>query len=193
MFTDMKRIIFLTICLILHFTLAGQDIVSFSDGLEYDPFYGMLITDSEGSVYTISNGFYQNSEGELKYFVWFRRGTDQGLAEYPLDLYKIRRLTLTGDYEIPPDGYTPCEVELTSGNSFEGFLDTSGYLAGMDEDFGSFVRIYLQYNGVKSIEFLHQGTYSRCPFCGALFYNRNYEICPFDETPLIPQNGSVKD
>ena len=87
-----------------------------------------------------------------------------------------------------PDGYTPCTVELTSGNSFEGFLDTSGYIGGVDEEFGLYTRIYLQYNGVKTVEFLHDGTYKACPFCGALFYNSDLENCPFDKTPLVSQN-----
>jgi hypothetical protein len=185
----MKRIILPTLLLLaLLQSLTGQETLRFPDNLSYDPFYAVAVTDSEGTVYTLLNSFYQSSEGEVKYFVWFRRGTERGLAEYPLDLFKIQRLTLTGNYEVPPDGFTPCEVELTSGSVFEGFLDTSGYLAGMDEDFGSFVRIYLQYNGIRSVDFIHNGQYRRCPFCGAFFYNRNLELCPFDQTPLQEQN-----
>ena len=168
--------------------MAGQEAVGFPDGLVYDPFYAVRITDRDDNLYTLSNAFYQNPEGEVKYFVWFRRGTEQGLAEYPLDLYKILNLSLTGDYEVPPDGYTPCEITLTSGKVFQGFLDTTGYLAGMDQDFGSFVRIYLQYNGIKGVEFIHNGTYLRCPYCGALFYNSLEETCPFDRTSLLHQH-----
>ncbi len=184
----MKRKILLILVTSLVFSLTGQESVRFPDDLVYDPFYAISLTDSDGGQYTLFNSFYQTAEGALKYFVWFRRGTAQGLAEYPLDLFKIKRLTLTGNYEIPPDGFTPCEVELTSGSTFEGFLDTTGYLAGIDQDFGCFARIYLQYNGIRTVEFLHDGTYSRCPFCGAIYYNDRYEVCPFDQTPLESQH-----
>jgi len=167
---------------------AAQDVVTFPEDLSYDPFYAVKVTDSEGAVYILSNSAFMNPEGELKYFVWFRRGTREGLAEYPLDLFKIRRLELTGNYEIPPDGYTPCKVELTSGKSFEGFLDTTGYLGGMDQDFGVYARLYLNYNALRSVEFLHDGTYRRCPFCGALFYNLEQDTCPFDQTELVEQH-----
>jgi hypothetical protein len=184
----MKRIIALTAALLLGQVLAGQETIRFPDDLVYDPFYAMKVTDRDANEYTLFNSFYQTMEGEVKYFVWFRRGTQQGLAEYPLDLYKIRKLTLTGGYNIPPDGFTPCQVELTSGGVFDGYLDTSGFFAGMDQDFGTFSRIYLQYNGIRSVEFIHNGRYQRCPFCGAIFYNDTYEDCPFDGTPLDRQN-----
>ncbi|MBF9017039.1 MULTISPECIES: hypothetical protein [unclassified Oceanispirochaeta] len=174
------------LCLIL--PLTAQERVSFPGNLEYDPFYAVQVEDSDGNNYTLNNASYLSPEGENKYFVWFRRGTDRGLAEYPLDLYKVSRFELTGNYEVYPDGYTPCRVELSSGDSFDGFLDTSGYLGGMDPDFGVYARIYLQYNGVKSVEFLHDGTYMRCPFCGALFYDDGIIECPFDRTPLESQN-----
>ena len=168
--------------------VVAQERISFPGSLSYDPFYAVLLTDSDGTSYKLMNVSYISPEGENKYFVWFRRGTDRGLAEYPLELKKIRRFELTGDYEVFPDGYTPCTVELTSGKSFEGFLDTSGYIGGVDEDFGLYARVYLQYNGVRAVEFLHDGTYKSCPFCGALFYNSDLEVCPFDQTPLVPQN-----
>jgi len=166
----------------------AQEKLSFPGNLRYDPFYAVRVTDSDGDLFTLHDASYLNPEGERKYFVWFRRGTDRGLAEYPLDLFKISTLEMTGGYEVYPDGYTPCTVVLTSGSSFDGFLDTTGYLGGMDEDFGTFARIYLQYNGIRSIEFLHDGTYLRCPFCGALFYERDLTACPFDKTALTPQN-----
>jgi hypothetical protein len=168
--------------------IAAQERLSFPGNLSYDPFYAVVLTDSDGERYTLMNASYISPEGENKFFVWFRRGTDRGLAEYPLELKNIRRFELTGDYEVFPDGYTPCRVELTSGSSFEGFLDTSGYIGGVDEDFGLYARVYLQYNGVRSVEFLHDGTYRACPFCGALFYNSELENCPFDKIPLVPQN-----
>jgi len=175
--------------LLMNLTLAAaQEKLAFPGKLTYDPFYAVQVTDSDGTLYSLHDASYLNPEGERKYFVWFRRGTDRGLAEYPLDLFKISTLEMTGGYEVYPDGYTPCRVVLTSGAAFDGFLDTTGYLGGMDEDFGTFARIYLQYNGVKSIEFLHDGTYKRCPFCGALYYENDLAECPFDKTPLESQN-----
>ncbi|QEN08650.1 hypothetical protein EXM22_11875 [Oceanispirochaeta crateris] len=174
--------------LILTISLSAQEQISFPGDLEYDPFYAMRITDSDGNRYILHNASYISPEGEVKYFVWFRRGTDKGLAEYPLDLYKVLKFELTGNYEVYPDGYTPCRVELSSGSVFDGYLDTTGYLGGIDEDFGVYGKIYLQYNGVKSIELIHDGSYSRCPFCGALFYDQNLTECPFDNTVLTAQN-----
>jgi hypothetical protein len=174
------------LCMIL--PLSAQEKISFPGNLKYDPFYAVQMTDSDGSQYTLHNASCINPEGEIKYFAWFRRGTDKGLAEYPLDLYKVLSFELTGNYEVYPDGYTPCRVTLSSGTSFDGFLDTTGYMGGVDEEFGTYVRIYLQYNGIKSISFLHYGTYIRCPLCGDLFYNQTLADCPFDKTPLIPQN-----
>ncbi len=185
----MKRIFPVLLFFQTLFFLEAQETVLFPEGLEYDPFYAVRITDSDDNSYVLSNAFYQSAEGEIKYFVWFRRGTERGVAEYPLDLFKIQSLSLTGNYEVPPDGFTPCEVELTSGDLFQGFLDTTGYFAGMDQDFGSFGRIYLNYNGITRVEFLHNGIYSRCPFCGAIFYNQLYETCPFDQTLLEWQNN----
>ncbi len=173
-------------CLIL--PLAAQEGISFPGNLEYDPFYTVSVEDSDGNIYSLNDASYLSPEGDRKYFVWFRRGTDRGLAEYPLDLFKITSFELTGNYEAPPDGYTPCRVELSSGEAFDGFLDTTGYLGGMDPEFGVYARIYLQYNGVKKVTFLHDGTYLRCPFCGALFYDDGVTECPFDRTPLVPQN-----
>jgi hypothetical protein len=175
------------LCLVLPF-VSGQEKISFPGNLKYDPFYSVQVTDSDGNLYSLHNASYLNTEGERKYFVWFRRGTDRGLAEYPLDLFKIASLELTGGYEVYPDGYTPCRVVLVSGSSYEGFLDTTGYLGGMDDEFGTFARIYLQYNGIKSVVFLQDGTYKRCPFCGALYYENDSTLCPFDKTPLTPQN-----
>ena len=80
----------------------AQERVDFPGSLSYDPFYAVLLTDAEGEDYTLMNASYISPEGENKYFVWFRRGTDRGLAEYPLELRKIRRFELTGDYEIFP-------------------------------------------------------------------------------------------
>lgn len=176
------------ICLLLPLTVSAQDKVSFPDNLVYDPFYAVQVEDSDGNYYLLNDASYLSLEGERKYFVWFRRGTSRGLAEYPLDLFKIKRFELTGNYEVYPDGYTPCRVVLSSGDSFEGFLDTTGYLGGMDPEFGVYARIYLQYNGVKSVEFLHDGSYMRCPFCEALFYEEGLTVCPFDKTVLVSQN-----
>ena len=174
--------------LILILPLSAQEKISFPGNLKYDPFYAIQVTDSDGTQYTLNNASYISPEGEVKFFAWFRRGTDKGLAEYPLDLYKVLSFELTGNYEVYPDGYTPCRVVLSSGGVFDGFLDTTGYLGGVDEDFGTYGKIYLQYNGVKSIEFIHDGRYSRCPFCGALYYNLDLTECPFDQTLLTPQN-----
>ncbi|MDC7233241.1 MAG: hypothetical protein PQJ58_08405 [Spirochaetales bacterium] len=173
---------------ILLLPAAAQDRISFPGNLVYDPFYAVEVQDSDGNLYTLNNASYISPEGENKYFVWFRRGTDRGLAEYPLDLFKVSRFELTGNYEVYPDGYTPCTIEFSSGDSFEGFLDTTGYLGGMDPEFGVYARIYLQYNGVRSVRFLHDGTYQRCPFCGALFYDEGLTECPFDKTLLEAQN-----
>ncbi len=165
----------------------AEEVLNFPEEIQYDPFYAAILTDGEKEVYTLLNVSYLSPEGEQKFFVWFRRGTDRGIMEYPVSLSKIRRLELTGSYEVFPDGYTPCRITLSSGESYEGFLDTSGYFQGLDEAFGCYARIYLQYNGILTMDFLSDGRYSICPLCKALYYDRYLESCPFDGTKLLPQ------
>ena len=67
------------------------------------------------------------------------------------------------------------------------YVQTDGFLGGIDEEFGTYGLLWLHHDGVERLEFRHDGTYERCPLCGSIFFDDRHETCPFDGTPLVPQ------
>lgn len=161
----------------------------FSQAFDYEPFFTVKVLDNEETEFFFSDMRYFDANKELKYFFWIRRGSDLGTATYQLDFKKIKNISFTGDYDSPIDQYTPAQITLTSGEIFEVLVNSSGYIGGIDKDFGVYGEIYMNYNIIQSIEFLHDGTYKECPFCGALFYESDLELCSFDGTELLDQHN----
>jgi len=91
-----------------------------------------------------------------------------------------------GRIEPPVPSYSPAQLELTDGTVLNVYLKTDGFLGGIDEDFGTYAMLWLRHDGIEQLVFQHDGTYARCPECGAIFYDERTNICPFDKTELIP-------
>lgn len=83
-------------------------------------------------------------------------------------------------------GFTQAILKLTDGSEAEVFVKTDGFLGGIDESFGTYAMLIMEYGTIEKLIFNHNGTYARCPECGAIFYNDRSDICPFDGTELIP-------
>lgn len=177
----MKKVIFILIIF-----LAGSHL--FCQDYDYKPFFTVRIIDNEETEFLFSDMRYFDINNELKYFFWIRRGSELGTATYQIDFKKIKSLIFTGEYDSPIPEYTQVDMTLTSGEVFSVLINTSGKIGGIDNDFGIFGEIYMNYNIIKSIEFLHDGEFKTCPFCSAIFYNSEYTVCPFDKTPLVDQN-----
>lgn len=177
----MKKWFFLF--LLIPFFLQAQERQVFSETV-YDPFFSISVEDSMGDLYRMNGTAFYNLQDEKKYFLWVRRGTEMGIVTYSLELDRIVSIEFTAPYGTPDDNYTPAVLELSDGSSFEVFVGTSGYFGGYDQDFGSRGRLYLTYNQIHKIEFNHKGSYSRCSYCGTVFFDEGREICPFDGTAL---------
>ena len=178
---NMKRIVLSLILLFFSFLLFGQ-------AFNYNPFFTVKIIDNEATEFLFSDMRYLDSNNELKYFFWIRRGSDLGTATYQIDFKKIKSIIFSGEYDDPVPGYTVADLTLTSGEVFEVLVNSSGIIGGMDNDFGVYGEIYMNYNIIKSIEFIHDGEFQECSFCGAVFYDSTYTECPFDKTELTTQN-----
>ncbi|MBB6478836.1 hypothetical protein [Spirochaeta isovalerica] len=111
-----------------------------------------------------------------------------GTATYQLDFKKIKKIEFLEEYDKPIEGFTAAGMTLTSGEVFNVLVNTNGYIGGIDRDFGVYGEIYMNYNLIQSIEFIHEGTYRECTFCGAVFYDEELEVCPFDQSELSEQN-----
>ncbi len=91
-----------------------------------------------------------------------------------------------GDFPPGIPSFVPVHLVLTDDSEQRVFLKTDDFLGGIDEEFGTYALLWLKSDGILGLEFLHDGTYSRCPECGAVFYNSELEACPFDGTELVP-------
>lgn len=91
-----------------------------------------------------------------------------------------------GKIEPPVPAYTPAQLELTDGTVQSVYVKTDGFLGGIDEEFGTYAMLWLRHDGIQQLVFQHDGTYARCPECGAIFYDERTDVCPFDGTELIP-------
>jgi len=185
----MNRTTLICLFLLLSFFFMEAQQRQVFDDAEYDPFFSLTLVDSQDDSYRLNGAAFYNLQDQKKYFLWVRRGTTMGIVTYSLALDRIASLEFSGPYGNPDEDYTPATMTLTDGSSFEVFVGTSGYLGGYDEVFGSFGRVYLNYNQVKSITFHHDGTYSRCPYCGTIFFDQEREICPFDQFELVAGNN----
>lgn len=160
----------------------------FGQSYNYKPFFAVKIVDNENTEFFFSDMRYFTSERDLKYFFWIRRGAELGTATYQVDFKKIKSIRYKGIYDNPVPEYTAAEIMLTSGEVFDVLINSSGYIGGIDRDFGVYGEIYMNYNIIQSIEFIHEGTYSECPFCGAQFYDAELTECSFDGTALKGQH-----
>lgn len=91
-----------------------------------------------------------------------------------------------GSREPPIPSFTPAEITLTDGTVQNVFVKTDGFLGGIDEEFGTYAMLWIQHDSIERLVFNHNGSYARCPECGAIFYDNRYEQCPFDGETLIP-------
>lgn len=181
----------LLILLFFIFTpLVSQESVKFIGDIVYDPFYDMEAELSDGTVIHLTGAAFHTMEDEIKYFFWVRRGTTSGIVTYPLELHRIKEIIFTDTYGDPENDYTPALIELTDGNKYDVFIDTLGYLGGFDQDFGSYGRLFMHYNLIEKITLFQDGSYLVCPHCGTVYYTEE-EICPFDKTPLNPEEPSL--
>lgn len=97
--------------------------------------------------------------------------------------------------EIEPTvpSFTPAILVLTNDDETAGneeqfvYVKTDGFLGGIDEEFGTYAMLWLRHDGVDRLEFHHDGTYERCPVCGAVFFDDRHDSCPFDQALLVPQ------
>lgn len=188
----MKRRTTVSILVLLLFTgtLYAQQRVVFPDDITYDPFYAARITDSDDNEYLVSNMRYLSLENGIesnKSVIFIRRGTKLGVATYPLSLSKIKSIEFNGSLSERLINYIPAEITLVNDIKFQGFVYSNGYLAGMDNVIGSYVKLYMNYNFLKKIVFIQDGTYKYCPKCGAIYYDSRANRCPFDKTKLKKQ------
>lgn len=186
----MGKNIRVAVILVISTLLLRAERVTFPGELVYDPFFHVTAVDSEGIIYHLTNASFialGDASEKRSFFFWIRRGTEQGIASYTLDFNRIKSIRFTGFLEDGPPGYCPGEITLVNGKSFPCFIGCEGYLEGFDTDFGSGMRLYLNYNLMQSVTFEHGGVYRRCPYCGVIFYDDTLEVCPFDQTELIPQ------
>ena len=165
--------------------------ILYGQGIDYRPFFAVKIIDNEGSEFLFSDMRYFDRDNELKYFFWVIRGADQGIATYQVDFKKITSIVFTQEYDKPVPGYTAAKMTLSSGEIFDVLINTTGKIGGMDNRFGLYGEILMNYNIIRSIELLHDGEFQKCPFGGAIFYDTTLIKCPFDKTELVPQNFPV--
>lgn len=82
--------------------------------------------------------------------------------------------------------FTPAKLTLTDGTEQDVFVKTDGFLGGIDEEFGTYAMLWIRHDGIERLVFEHNGSYARCPECGAIFFDGRQSICPFDGETLIP-------
>ena len=128
-----------------------------AQSFDYNPFFTIKVVDNEDTEFTFSDMRYFDNKDELKYFFWIRRGSEQGTATYQIDFKKIKSIVFDGEYDNPIPDYTSSQITLTSGEVFDVLVNTTGRIGGMDNDFGIYGDIYMNYNIIKSIEFIHDG------------------------------------
>jgi|GEM_PF-736944 len=91
-----------------------------------------------------------------------------------------------GVKEAPIPSFTPARITLTNDEVQSVFVKTDGFLGGIDEEFGTYGVYWLQNDEVEKIVFEHNGSFARCPECGAIFYDERNPVCPFDGAALVP-------
>lgn len=92
-----------------------------------------------------------------------------------------------GKKEPPVPSFTPARLTLSDGTEQNVLIKTDGFLGGIDEEFGTYAMLWIQHDGIEKLVFNHNGSYARCPECGAVFYDNLFDVCPFDGADLIPQ------
>ena len=92
-----------------------------------------------------------------------------------------------GEKDPPVPSFTPARLTLSDGSEQSVLIKTDGFLGGIDEEFGTYAMLWLQHDGIEKLVFNHNGSYARCPECGAVFYDNLFDVCPFDGADLIPQ------
>ena len=88
--------------------------------------------------------------------------------------------------EPPIPSFTPARLTLTDGTEQDVFVKTDGFLGGIDEEFGTYAMLWIRHDGIERLVFEHNGTFARCPECGAIFFDGRQSVCPFDGETLIP-------
>lgn len=91
-----------------------------------------------------------------------------------------------GTRQPPIPSFTPAEITLTDGTVQDVFVKSDGFLGGIDEEFGTYAMLWIQHDSIERLVFEHNGSYARCPECGAIFFDNRYGQCPFDGEFLIP-------
>jgi hypothetical protein len=97
---------------------------------------------------------------------------------------EIKYIKFIGQIDIPLKNYRLAVLKLTDGNSLKAYIFfSSKRLHGIDSSLGSSAGINFEY--IKLIEFMHDGTFTKCPLCGTIYHNKTFSKCPFDGTKLI--------
>ncbi|MBN2618300.1 MAG: hypothetical protein JXR64_08330 [Spirochaetales bacterium] len=182
----MQKFLSLSVFLLFFVSLFSQEIedkkIIFNE-TEYDPFFSAVVVDNEGEVFNITRVSFYDEFKDRKFFFWVRRNS----ALYALSFKNIKKITFTeGDFaDDRYKGYTRCTIDLISGENYSVYLKTTGYIEAFDETFASPVTFYLHYNLITSIEFVQNGEYQYCPFCGTIYFNNELDSCIYDKTPLV--------
>lgn len=181
----MNKIILALFILIPLFYVTGEEGVDkkfVSDAAVYDPFFVATITDNEGNIFNISKVSFLDDFKDKKFFFWMRRNS----ALYSLEFKNIKKITFDSSEfsDVKYKNFSKCNVELITGEILPMYMKTTGSIEGRDRDLGSNVSLYLHYNLIKSIEFIHDGDYYICPFCGTIYWGDSVDRCIYDKTPL---------
>jgi len=171
----------------------------FSDNLRYNEYYSTTIETQNGAVYTLIDlsvldiqaaSQPASSTPESMYFFWVRRLSDTGAVTYPLFFREIASIEFQGSQNGQQESLVPefTEVSLTliDGARQRVHIKTDCFLGGIDEDYNSYVLLWLAHDSITRLEFLHNGSPTTCSQCHAVYYDHRLRQCRFDDTPLIP-------
>ncbi len=155
-------------CLVVIFFL------SFGFSFGENTIYFAKITDTTGDVNLVSElkflyypaGWYTTTS-----VYYFKVMKGESSLEIPFS--KIKLVEVIGNEPIR-NGY-PALITFSSGEKVRILLN-SGTIDGKTEFTDGFS---LDISKTKTIEFLHDGRFKKCPTCNTLFYNSKLEKCKF--------------
>ncbi len=153
-----------------------------------DTIYAAKITDSQKIEYLLTDFHVSAQKGNYAYQRERYEHFDclRGDSYFDLEFNKIASVTFIAKYHNPIKYHRLADVALVSGEKFKLYLNCYS-LEGIDSTLGSRVRVHMA--DTKSIIFLHDGTFKKCPLCNTIFYNTELTYCSFDKEKLVPQHS----